>query len=169
MLISLFTDASFCPDTKVGGWGAWSRCELGKCEAGGAMKRELHSSNEAEARAVYAGLLMLKKERVYWLDRCTRILIQLDNAGVIDAIHQKNKENKTLQPRRLKFVEAILKFEQDHSLIIMGKHIKGHSASKSKGSWVNNQTDKLAKLGLVEARAWHAQSAISGTQTELPL
>lgn len=160
MLVSLFTDASFCPNMKVGGYGIWTRCGKGKVEASGPMRRVLRSSNEAECRAVFAGLLLIAQQP--WED-VTRILVQSESDHAIHLIHTKS-QHKTLEELEdegfadgygLAFIGAIRTYEQDHRLIIMGRKLEGHlSFGTHKRKWANNRTDKLAREGLVIARAW---------------
>lgn len=156
MLVSLFTDASHCPHTKVGGWGAWAKCELGQVEGGGPMKREIANSTIAEARAVYAGLLLISQAS--WWEQIKVVLIQTDAKAVIDGINSKAIFNSDNFGWRKKLVMSLDEFKLEHNVIIQMRWIKGHQSSKkATRNWVNNRTDKLAKKGLEEARRWHGR------------
>lgn len=157
MLVSLFTDGSFCPDTKVGGYGCWAKSTYGKCEAGGPIKRELTGATEAEVRACFAGLLLLEKQE--WWRHTERVLVQIDNMHVVKVMHQKSAKIKLLHPKDMTFLTSVLEFEQKHGVIVMAKHVKGH-VSQRKGErrhWVNNRADALAKQGLRDARQWYEE------------
>lgn len=156
MLVSLFTDASYCPDTKVGGYGVWAKCELGQVDGYGPMKRDVANSTVAEALAVYAGLQLIAQQG--WLPRVTKILIQTDNTQVITYIANLGKRPRPLPKGDwLKnFVTALDQYSLYHDVRLTARHVRGHQRSSlATRFWVNNKTDKLAKKGLKEARAWH--------------
>jgi ribonuclease HI len=156
MLVSLFTDASHCPHTKVGGWGAWAKCELGKIEGGGPMKREIANSTVAEARAVYAGLILISKAP--WWEHIERVLIQSDAKSVIDHLNSLTPVSKYANTWHNDLITAVSGFSNLHGVIITGRWVKGHQSSgKATRNWVNNRTDKLAKKGLEEARRWYSR------------
>lgn len=155
MLVSLFTDASHCPDTKVGGWGAWAKCELGQVQGGGPMKREVATSTVAEARAVFGGLLLISKQ-VWW--PCIKIvLVQTDNKTVVEALERKGPPEEDRIRWRSNFIIHVTEFKKLHGIEIKGRWIRGHQASVTPRNWVNNLTDRLAKKGLNEARVWYRQ------------
>lgn len=155
MLVSLFTDASHCPQTLVGGWGAWAKCTLGTVEKGGPMKRVVKNSVEAEARAVFAGLLLIAHQPWTGIER---VLVQCDNLTVVKMLHAKSSPHPVKSPYGQTFIEAVRAFEKCHGIIVMGKHIKGHVPSKvGPRQYVNNRVDTLAKLGMKEARVWYRE------------
>lgn len=172
MLVSLFTDASWCPDTNAAGWGAWAKCDNAMTTAGGPIGKPCPTSTIAEARAVYMGLLMCAKHLN--MADIDRILIQLDNYAVVSWIHAKSGgrrlEKATLNAKKkstiaIEFIEAIKAFEKEHSVIVMGKHIKGHRPNQEgAGHWVNNRCDQLARNGLERARRLYHES--QGDPTE---
>lgn len=153
MLVSLFTDASYCPDTKVGGYGIWAKCELGQVKGYGPMKRDVANSTVAEARAVYAGLQLIALQP--WWPESKRILIQTDNMQVVRAIKPLGRQFFNGDWQKV-FTQALKEFEQQHGVKLESRHVRGHQKSSlATRNWVNNKTDKLAKKGLKEARAWH--------------
>lgn len=155
MLVSLFTDASFCHVTKVGGYGAWARCEHGVISEGGPMKRELDSSNEAEARACFAGLLLIARAK--WWSEIDKVLVQLDNSHVIRILHKKGMTDPGIDnPKDRAFLKSVMEFEKEHGVIVMAKHVKGHVKKRDGVArhHINRKTDKMAKRGLKVAREW---------------
>lgn len=117
------------------------------------MKRKLSGSSEAEARAVYAGLLLISQRQ--WMVPARRILIQLDNLEVVRKIHAKSNAVVDEGAYWDKFIKALQDYEREYGVIIMGKWQKGHAPkNKEKRNWVNDKCDKLARKGLIEAREW---------------
>jgi hypothetical protein len=51
MLISIFSDASFCQQSRAAGWGGWAKSERGTTRGGGPL-HNIVGVNEAEAAAI---------------------------------------------------------------------------------------------------------------------
>lgn len=56
MRVTIIADASWCPDTYLGGYGFWIASERGKMPGEGVFKRKCNNSCEAEAMALVNAL-----------------------------------------------------------------------------------------------------------------
>jgi ribonuclease HI len=121
------------------------------------MKRVVKNSMEAEARACYAGLLLIAQQPWPGIDK---VLVQCDNLTVVKMIHAKSSPHPVKSPYGQTFIEAVRAYEKDYGVIVMGKHIKGHVPSRvGPRQYVNNRVDTLARRGMKEARVWYRENS----------
>lgn len=64
MLVTLITDASFCPETKAAGWAAWVGSHRGHARKSGIIPTRVGNNNEAEMRAIVFGLRFALEQRI---------------------------------------------------------------------------------------------------------
>lgn len=159
MNLTLFCDASFCPKTKVAGWGAWAK-RMEWIEGlifGGAFKRTFDNNHEAELCAIANALFVLKEEG--HLTGITNVMIQSDSLRSLGLI-------------KLKLPSAQIRDHADGASILKGvgksmtetegvglslitkvwsgsfdiqlRHVRGHRQGPSR-QWVNRQCDATAK------------------------
>ncbi len=55
-LITLFTDAGFCPDRRIGVWAAWAKCDGRTMRVSGVLRGPVPNSTIAELRALVNGV-----------------------------------------------------------------------------------------------------------------
>lgn len=131
--ITLFADASFCPDTNAYGWCFWikhgSPAQTVVRHGGG---QRIQSSHWAEVEALRQGLkwvhtLPLRGKRVVVQSDCTGALAEISSALNL-----------------LKNAGAVAAYS---------KHVKGHQGNKTKRSSVNTTCDRLAKSEMKRYRA----------------
>lgn len=79
MLVTVFSDASWCPKTKAGGWGAWAKSERVQwgVQFSGAFRRVVTGSNEAEIMAAACALASTLRSEVAAMG--DTILFEIDN------------------------------------------------------------------------------------------
>lgn len=162
MLTTLFTDASWCPDTRAGGWGAWARNErMTKGALGsGAFRSLLLGSNEAEVLAAANGLAWCLLEK-YVLPG-ERVLFQLDSQTALRVIWGAQigcRLNGTVPEEGWRFLREK---REELGLEYSVKHVKGHSSEEGTRSSVNRRVDGLARAGMLKMRD-HLQAG--GTPT----
>ncbi|MGK9084882.1 hypothetical protein KXR64_16975 [Brucella intermedia] len=165
-LITLFVDASHCPSTKVGGWGAWAKqagWPNGKL-FGGAFKGAIPNSAEAELCAIANAMQSLDCHGL--LGDGVKVLVQSDCLRALGLIAsavsscevnnhpdgcpiQKSTATKptTLEAKALAVINALVPENQRLGL----RHVRGHKAGKGR-SWVNRQCDSIAKGYMKQAR-----------------
>jgi hypothetical protein len=170
MLVTLFSDASICPDTGCVGWAAWARCDRGVIRADGTLKRLTIDSTAAEAMALVNGIVMAKQARI--LMPGDTILAQTDNNGVMDVLHGETKRGirralrnrNDLDPRMIQEEinrrnEEIREISKTYQNIIqkMGlrliwRHCKGHRGVQDPRAAVNTYCDKASRIRMQGAR-----------------
>lgn len=135
--VTVFTDASHCPDTNAWGVAVWIKCkEYPKAHIFTRGGIGLTNSTEAEAEGIKLALEHLIAEEI----TANRIVvIQCDNIEALkrfEASHMKWK--MTLKAEVLKF-----------------KHVKGHSGHGTNRSYINRICDERAGKRM---RAWRKQA-----------
>lgn len=159
-MLTLFADASFCPKTGAAGWGSWA-IKDGWPKGlfhGGAIRRTIKSSNEAELCGLASALWA--HDKAGNLDDVTSFVLQCDNTVALGAIvariptallvHKNratnayiNHKRTNYQPIEIEAVEAMAKIIGVRQVWV--KHVKGHSGTGDGRSWVNTQCDDAAK------------------------
>ena len=164
-LVSLFTDASYNPNTERGGWGAWARGANGRVYNGGCWHRPMENgAAEAELLAIIEGLRMCIRAGL--VKNGFAVLIQTDNMRAAhmmpfwsparDTPPQMSKRGRIPQPANQYERDALYtlrQMQEEYQLRIMGRWIKGHNHKKAqtKRSWINELTDKLAGIARKQA------------------
>jgi ribonuclease HI len=147
MLVSVFADASFDPETRAGGFGYWSKSLRGQHSGGGPFKSLARNSGIAEMMACLNALHMTFVHLIAWPG--DTILIQTDCTAAIAAFERK----RILQEDERIIVDGLVALLQIKNATVRWKHVKGHTNGEQPRLWVNNQCDHLAKMGMREARA----------------
>lgn len=151
--ITIYTDASLCPDTSAGGWACWVR--FGKFETmqlSGFFKEETRDSTEAELKAI-ANAISVVIRRLQPKEKI--IVVVTDSAMAIAYIKTgvKKPRHKHLAgwQRRTAIAERINHMIPKGCELRVNK-VQGHSKTDGKRSYVNNVVDKAAYKKLQEAR-----------------
>lgn len=148
MRVTIIADASYCPNTKAGGWGIWVASERGKHGDGGAFEKQVDGSCAAEMMAVVNGLHRATKYNL--AQKGDHILLQTDCQSAIDAFSGKRNIYNKDEAKAKKMLYAIkLKI----GLTLSFRHVKGHSKSKEARYVTNNLCDERAKKGMRLARS----------------
>ena len=131
--VTVFTDASFCPNTKVAGWAAWIKHdEPARTERLSGVEMNVAGSNDAEVLALKEALSFIEdnialEEKV--------VVIQADCQSAIQAIKDRAM---ALKDRGAVFVKM--------------KWVKGHQGVRNPRSAVNTWCDKQARSLMREVR-----------------
>ena len=144
MLVSLFTDASWCPYTKAAGWAIWAKCHSRTIKYSGPIKGGCEEAEIAEACAIANGMILVTKH----FENAQVVLIQTDCLNVIKNYPQARPTHSSIQPA----LNNILATAQKHELVLKWRHIKAHTNIKTPRNWVNNWCDENAKLHMREQR-----------------
>lgn len=150
MKVTIIADASWCPDTHMGGYGFWIAGERGKLGGGGRLCRSQPVINATAAEmmalcnALYAAF---KHELIHFGDE---VLLQTDCLAAINIFkgigtplsEQEEQALATLQTQRNMF-------ELDFEF----RHVKGHTSNPNARSVTNRLCDERAKKFMREARA----------------
>lgn len=130
LFITVFTDGSWCPDTKAYGYAVWIRDGQKPIHMFGAGGLGGNDSYHVESMG-------LKAAQKYIMESCSLegrvIVIQCDNIGALN-----NLDIKPFKKAGAKFVKR--------------KHVKAHTSHKTNRSKVNELVDNLAGQFMREYR-----------------
>lgn len=157
-LVTVFTDASYCPQTQIGGWGAWYKGDDMKAgQLVGGHIRYAGSSNEAELKAIVNALKILTEINV--IKPTDAVMLQSDSEWALQCsltlvgVRQKAKEH-VIPPLRNEFTpnaatkDLLVNLEEIirmNGLRLFVRHVKGHQGPGSTGrGWVNEACNAVA-------------------------
>lgn len=163
--MTLFTDASWCPTSKFGGWGAWARRD-GWSRGyffGGTFKTRFKSATLAEMGAVANALVWAGREN--WLEGVDIVLVQSDSTGALvtirdnivgarenphaDGISMADHTSSIADDRTAaKVLDAIRSAVDLFDLSLEVRHVKGHAGGAHPRSAVNTQCDHIARKNM---------------------
>lgn len=139
-LLTVFTDASFCPETNAGGWAVWAkRLDRSTFFKAGRFKDVMPGAAECEAAAVDIACWHLIRQGYLGGDQ--HVLIKTDCLEVIDKVGRfAHKDADTLEPYL-----RHLKVAKDKVRCLELRHVEGHKGTKTPRHAVNTRCDKAAK------------------------
>src|SRR3954462_1247137 len=95
MLVTLFTDAGFCPHSRIGVWAAWAK-EAGKTlRRAGILIGDIPHAAEAELKALHNGLFLVG--RVINPPVESRIVCQVDSTEVLTALETRKHPREEMR------------------------------------------------------------------------
>lgn len=170
MLVTLFSDASICPDTGGVGWAAWAKCDRGTARGEGILKRLTIDSSVAEAMAAVNAIAIARIAGL--IETGDRILIQTDNNSVMDilrgtarrGVRRSYRERGDISCEQL-HTEVLRRNEEideisatyarivdEMNVTVMWRHCKGHRGLEDRRAAVNSDCDQRARIHMTEAR-----------------
>lgn len=146
---TLMVDASWCPNTNAGGFGAWCASDRGKKDFGGAFVDLLPSAQDAEVIAVCNALWMSMNENL--IVEGMDVLIQIDCLNAIK-IYKKMHAPQTANER--KAVAWLEDFKSKYNITVAFRHVKGHVSGSLEARHIsNNMCDETAKFYMRRKRS----------------
>jgi ribonuclease HI len=139
---TVITDASWCPHTQAGGYGAWVSMKGGPiCKAGG-LRGLMQTSSHAELLAAMNGIWFAYKAGA------RNILLQTDNLEVVSIINGTSG----IGSRRLCgiYLEALKQHFEGARVI--ARHVRGHTHSQNSRSFVQRWCDAQASIHMRRRR-----------------
>jgi ribonuclease HI len=126
---TVITDASFCHVTRAAGYAFWIRSDSidVPIKGWGTFKERPRNSFEAELWAAMNGVHTAK------INGADAVLLQTDNTGVVDAVQKRT------DPKVIYVIDGI---------VIVAKHVKGHTGGDTPARWCNNWCDIWAKKAM---------------------
>lgn len=154
MIITLYTDASYCPRTGAAGWAAWIRFGPGPehvVRRGGALTEDPKTSTGAELAAIANGLAVvgaLLRDGADALAAANRARRNPAPPGSRHVVHVRSDSVGALDRLRLNWrgavaayegrcVRAALECAEIHNCDLQLGHVKGHRGKADKRSAVN--------------------------------
>lgn len=151
--ITVFSDASFCSDSKAGGGAFWARGDDHKTQDAFPLTGALQS-HDAEVMAACQAVLHiadhpeLGKELVK--GKSTRVVLVVDCLTVKHVLTEAHSVN--LSPAARKLVNEVLQLQKRLKFFLKVNHVKGHSGTASARQWVNNWCDRSSREKMRELR-----------------
>lgn len=142
MITTLFTDASWCPKTRAGGWAAWVKSDSGTFKRSGRLSKDVTNSYFAELMAFVNGCYFA----VSSVPDTTLLVAQTDCTTIMHRI----KEKKKLKPFE-QHAYAILDNRLE-GVRLSVRHVKAHTSNTDPRSYINNWCDINAKLHMRSLR-----------------
>lgn len=141
MLITVMSDASFCPTTKAAGYGYWIACDRGKIAGSGAFRVDVPSSGVAELLAAVNAIDRACKEGL--VEKGDMILVQSDCLSAVKAFSFGRNRNSFCDLAWQGMLH-VFNLRREIGFKLKGKHVKGHSANISSRFASNNLCDQKA-------------------------
>lgn len=148
MRVTIITDASWCPTTKVAGYGFWVACERGRRRGGGTIKALVPSSLAAEMMAMVNGLC--HGMRFGMVANGDVLLIQTDCQAAIDTFRRFRNPGCDVEAQVVEHMETIC---GTGNITVEYRHVKGHTNGRTPRTYVNNYCDAEAKKYMRARRA----------------
>lgn len=148
MLVTVISDASFCPQYKVAGYGYWIASGRGKQGGSGQIIEEVEDTNSAEMMAVCNAIWHgVTKHLIVQNDS---VLVQTDSLAAIDRLRGTRVVTMTDQQKRI--VAYYEKTIRRMGLSVSLRHVKGHTVHQEARYAANRACDKRAKVEMRAAR-----------------
>lgn len=158
MLVTINTDASFCPNSNYGAYAFWVVCNEFKITKSGVFKSKCKNPQDAEARCVINALKVVLSAHT----GITKIVVNTDSRDVVAFLGGDKEHFKTAKSKaKLKHIQEAYREVLSRSLSrakIEFRHVKAHSGVKDKRSWVNEWCDLEAKRQLNRYRSLTKQT-----------
>lgn len=136
--VTCYTDASF--SREGAGWGVWLRSNLGRLVRRGPCPAYVHSANEAEMAAIFAGLYLAHRT---WGAAVRGIWIFTDSQAAIHVLTaDPHGKRSTLGVARLR--DKIRTFAEEHGIELDLRWVKGHQKTNTQRAYLNGQCDRMA-------------------------
>lgn len=159
--VTIYTDASFCPKTKTGGWACWIKHGEGqKIEYASHIPGECKSSLEAEMLGILGGIAVVRNH-VEYVRGSTVLVVVTDCQDAIDFINgTKTNYNKNKNFDLYKTLARLIHEQRPAKTHLNMKKVKAHSDNDGVRSWVNNRVDEEAKRVMRHYRDWKKQQMV---------
>jgi ribonuclease HI len=149
MLVTILTDASWCPDTGAAGYGYWIASGRGKRPGGNTMRRASNPTH-AEMMAIANGLTLAVKAGL--VERGDDVLVQTDSTDAIACLRGERMRYESFTLELAEVRSYVVAFALEHELRIEYRHVKGHSDRPKARYKANNHCDERAKKFMRRAR-----------------
>ena len=138
MITTVFTDASWCPKSKYGGFACWVKSDNGTFKKYGEMSGKFDGAHKAELAAIVNGVWFALKcvpDTTYMIcsSDCKTAIDNVNNCGVYSP-------DKKRMAAHVRWMTRFIRFEL--------RHVKAHVVNGDKRHAVNNWCDEYAKMSM---------------------
>lgn len=177
MLVTIFSDASFCKNTQAGGWGGWAKSQRGTMRHSGAIRHQVFDASQAEMCAILNTIHLAVKRGVAITG--DTLLIESDSLDALGCFERRCPGKKKIpkgkrgardrarRERRRFLIDAFTKMVEGFQLRF--KWVKGHQNDNAgPRAFINNQCDRDAKRHMRVEQATRRMPRHEVVQTETP-
>jgi ribonuclease HI len=155
MLVTIISDASFCPDTKVAGYAGWIASQRGKEMVSGPMQEACFDSMDAEMKGIINSIIAAGRKSL--LQKGDKLIMQCDCIAAIERLNGYRAPKNDREAELFRVYEgAVLKL----GIEVEFRHVKGHYASTDGRYAANRACDRKAKEHMRHARGRSKLNAI---------
>lgn len=154
MRVTIISDASYCPNNRVGGYGFWAVSGRGSHAGEGMFKGSVPSAQNAEMMAIVNALHCSIGTGVAIAG--DQVLVQTD---CLNAITYFERKSRRISADALVIVNALDALKAKHSLDIEFRHVKGHTRQTGTKFVAQRLSDKRARRAMKKARRAVSASA----------
>jgi ribonuclease HI len=150
MLITLFTDASYCSRSRVGAYAAWAKADGRTVRHSGVLKQTVENSSLAETMALVNGICVaLAAMRP---PAASKIIAQTDCLAAIHALSGMLRKTRTIRQYE-SIVAAYRAKVAAAGIVVEFRHVAGHKGTATPRNAVNTWCDEECRRLMRAARA----------------
>lgn len=150
MLITLFTDASYCSRSRVGAYAAWAKADGRTVRHSGVLKQTVENSSLAETMALVNGICVaLAAMRP---PAASKIIAQTDCLTAIHALSGMLRKTRTIR----QYESIIVAYREKVAaagIVVEFRHVAGHKGTATPRNAVNTWCDEECRRLMRAARA----------------
>jgi ribonuclease HI len=150
MLITLFTDASYCSRSRVAAYAAWAKADGRTVRHSGVLKQPVPSSSLAETMALVNGIhLAITAMRP---PAASKIIAQTDCLAAIQALSGMLRRAQAIQ----QYAAAVAAYRDrvaESGVVVEFRHVQGHKGTVTPRNAVNIWCDEECRRLMRAARA----------------
>lgn len=152
MLITLFTDASFCNRSRIAAYAAWAKADGRTVRHSGVLKQPVANSSLAETMALVNGIyLSIAAMRP---PAASKIIAQTDCVAAIEALSGMLRRSHTIQ-QYAAVVAAYREKIAAAGISVEFRHVSGHKGTATPRNAVNTWCDNECRRLMRAARSRH--------------
>lgn len=141
MLVTINTDASFCPKTKLGAYAFWIVCNQARIKHSAIFKNKLKNETEAEAMCILNAFHVISKSKITGI---SKIILNSDAKYFMPFIQKRPQLLKQFNKLQ---TQLVLKYSLKRGWYDF-RHVKAHVTTDGARNWVNDWCDTEAKKAL---------------------
>lgn len=154
--LTLFTDASYLPDSRAGGGGFWAKGGTNGCykKQGGFTIPDAQDSAEAETICALRSILLLEDcpegKKLFSEGPNLRLVVVCDFNG-LNAVFKKTS-SLLKRPHIAELAKKVFSLIDSYKILVKINWVKGHNSDGTPRTWVNNLVDSLASKAAKDCR-----------------
>lgn len=150
MKVTIIADASWCPDTHMGGYGFWIAGERGKLGGSGRLLKSAPVDNATAAEMMALVNALYAAFKYGLIEFGDEVLLQTDcltGIHILSGLQAPSTEQEELAFHTMGSQQTM------YELRLNFRHVKGHTSNPNARSVTNRLCDERAKKHMREARA----------------